>query len=137
MPYKKPIPQQKKPVKDSPTELINKQITPYDLLGRGNPNPVNDTNRGEDVSVNGDKTKEFKIGLEDLFLAVRYYINDIVKPSIIENDQVVPVKVEYAFPERWNSAQKEGFLRDKEGRKLLPAIAIKRTNVTRNRTLGN
>lgn len=131
------IPSQRKPRKDSPTEIINKLITPNDLINRGNPNPTLNHNRGEDISVRGDVNKDFKIGLEDLFNAVKYYINDVVKPSVIEGDQMIPVKTEYAFSERWNAAQKEGFLRDREGRALLPAIAIKRSTITRNRNLGN
>ena len=131
----KPI--RRSPRPKSPTEIINEQITPYDLLGVGNPNPIKDTNRGNDVSIKNNVNKDFEIGLKDLYAAVKYYICEIVKPSVIENGNYIPVPVEYAFAERWQAAQKEGFLRDKEGRILLPIITVMRSSIERNRTLGN
>lgn len=135
MPVNRNIPSFRKPTKDSPDQIINKEITPYDLLNRGNPNIPE--NRGDDVSVRSDINKEITISLEDFFIAIKVYIQDKIKPTIIEGGQQIPVPVEYASSERWYAAQKEGFLRDREGRALLPVITMKRTNVVRNRDLGN
>jgi len=135
MPVNRNIPSFRKPRKDTPDEIINKEIRPYDLLDRGNPNIPE--NRGDDVSVRSDINKEFSISLQDFFLAIKTYIQDKIKPTIIEGGQQIPVPVEYASSERWYAAQKEGFLRDREGRALLPVITMKRTNIVRNRDLGN
>ena len=131
------MPPRIRPRPKSPEEKQNDLITPYEELGRGNPNPIDLHNRGNDVSVKGDDQKDVTINLDDFFNAIKYYVENKVKPSVIVNNQQIPVPLEWCFSERWNAAQKEGYLRDKTGRMLLPVIAIKRQNITRNRNLGN
>jgi hypothetical protein len=43
----------------------------------------------------------------------------------------------YASPERWQSVQAEGYYRDSNGKLTIPLIIYKRTNVEKNRNLGN
>jgi hypothetical protein len=126
-----------KPTPKTQKEIINSTIEPYELGGYGNPNDSKKKNRAHDISVEGDKEKIISIGLADIDNAVLYYLTNVVRPYVKENGQMIKVPVEYAFPERWNAAQKQGHLRDKEGRMLLPAIIVKREGITRNRTLGN
>lgn len=130
-------PSTRKPRVRSVKEKQNNVTKPYDLLDQGNPNPTLDHNRAEDISVKGDTFKDPKIGLGDFWEAIKFYIDNKVKPSVVVNNQQIGVPVDYAFPERWNAAQKQGYLRDKDGRILLPAIAIKRDTIVRNRSLGN
>lgn len=130
------MPKQNKPIPKTTDQIINYTIVPYDLLNVGNPN-VNPINRGNDISVRNDVVKEIKIGLMDMYDALTYYIKNVIKPIIVENGQQISVPVEYVFQERWNAVQKEGFLRDKEGRVLLPLIVIKRDTIVPNRALGN
>jgi len=130
-------PSTRKPKVRSVEEKQNHLIHPDPELGIGNPNPRRDNNRALDISVNGDQFKDPIIGLGDFYKAVKYYIENKVKPSVVINNQQVSVPLEYAFPERWFAAEKQGYLRDKDGRMLLPVIAIKRGGITRNRTLGN
>ena len=61
------------------------------------------------------------------------YIDHVIKPSINDNDRVVPVEVIYASPERWKSIRKDGFMRDPKNDKLqTPLIALRRTAIARN-----
>ena len=131
------MPRAKKPRPENQWETVNKTITPYDLLNRGNPNTSEPHNRAEDISVKQDNNKEIVIDLIDVNNAVIGYINTVIRPTVIENSQTIPVPVEYAYGERWDMAQKDGFLQDKKGVVLLPLILIKRDNIERNRTLSN
>lgn len=130
------MPEQIKPIPKTTDDIINDTIIPYDLLNIGNPN-VNPINRGNDISVRNDKTKEVNIGLMDMYDALTYYIKNVIRPAVVENGQQISVPVEYVYQERWNAVQKEGFLRDKAGRVLLPVIVIKRDTIVPNRALGN
>lgn len=129
------MPIQNKPRPVTQKEAINKQIHPNPALGIGNPNVTK--NRAADVSVKNDTFKEVTISLEDVYKAIADYIKNTIKPVVVENGQQIQVPVEYAFGDRWNEVQKNGFLRDKEGRLLLPMIVIKRDTIAKNRTIGN
>jgi hypothetical protein len=96
-----------------------------------------DSNRGNDVSVKGDIVKDISIGFENITEAVIYYFDHIIKPSVIEDGTRIKVPVMVADPERWKSAQKDGFLRDKDGRAMYPLITLKRESVEKRRDIGN
>jgi hypothetical protein len=127
-----------KPLPKNAAEISQEQVTPY-LIKEGK--PVSDTvfskNRGKDISFKNDTVKDVSIGLEDLDYAILYYFENIIKPSVIQNNQRVSVPVIYGSPERWKSVQVDGFYRDNSGRLMVPLIMFKRENISKNRTLGN
>jgi hypothetical protein len=43
----------------------------------------------------------------------------------------------YGSPERWQSVQADGYYRDTNGKAVFPLIMFKRTNIEKNRNLGN
>ena len=113
---------------------------------RGNPNAsVNPNesetgisfNRSEKLSFKGDKTKPFKIGIQDLDEAVFYYFQNVIKPFVFQNGQRREVPVIYGAPERWKSFQRDGYYRDKGGSVMLPLIVIKRDTITKDRSVAN
>jgi len=124
-----------KPIPKTPSEITDETIKPYDLLGDGNPNV--ESNRGDDVSVKDDTQKRINIRLIDIYEAIIYYINNVICPIVIENGQQISVPVEFAYGDRWNEVQKNGFLRDKEGKVLLPMILLKRDQIQNRSDLGN
>jgi hypothetical protein len=95
-----------------------------------------DGNRGTDVSTKGDRIKDISIGLMDIDNAIIKYIEQEVKPSIIQDGQRIKVPIMYGFPERWNTIQEKGYLREFSGRFIAPVIVIKRDSIENNRTLG-
>ena len=130
-----------RPLKPIPKDIVENeqsQITPY-LVNQGK--PVSDTvfskNRGKDYSFKNDTVKDISVGLEDLDNAVQYYFDNVIKPSVIQNEQRLAVPVIYGSPERWKSVQVDGFYRDNSGRLMVPLIMFKRETVEKNRTLGN
>lgn len=79
------------------------------------------------------------IGLEDIDTVIKYYFDNVIRPSVIlsdNNKQSVPII--YGNPERWKSVQKDGYHRDKLSRKILaPLIMYKKTNIQSNRNYIN
>ena len=64
--------------------------------------------------------------------AIMYYFNEVIKPKAKINGQEVKVPVYYANAERWNSIQKQGYVRDVKGQLITPLIVFKRTGMERN-----
>jgi hypothetical protein len=95
------------------------------------------TDRGTITTRKDDTVQDVSIGLEDHDEAVMYYFNEVIKPSVISNDDMVSVPVMYGAPERWKSVQKDGYFRDKEGKLQVPLIMFKRGSVEKRRDLGN
>lgn len=140
--YRKPVPKSQKEIsKDLPI--------PFDTQV-GNPNPPNqfpeyeskdqsgiEFNRSEKMSRKEDTYKDFTVGLEDIDSAIIYYFNNVIKPFVYQNGQKISVPIIYGSPERWKSAQKDGYYRDKSGAIMMPIIAFKRNTVSKNRSLTN
>jgi hypothetical protein len=127
-----------KPIPKNPQEISQEQVNPY-LSNEGKPISETsfDRNRGNDLSMRDDTVKDISIGLEDMDNAVMYYFNNVIKPTIIQNEQRIAVPVIYGSPERWKSVQADGFIRDNSGRLMVPLIMFKRENIEKNRSLGN
>jgi hypothetical protein len=94
-------------------------------------------NRALEVSLKDDDTQLINIGLEDHDNAILYYLENIIKPTVTQNDRQIAVPIIYGSPERWKSIQYDGFYRDKNGKTMVPLIMFKRESFEKNRTLGN
>jgi hypothetical protein len=129
----------RKPIPPTQRELSLKQHTAYDPE-QGNPNSfVEDgkTNRSLNLSFKDDTTKPFSVGIKDIDEAIFYYFQNIIKPTVVQNGQVLPVPVVYASPEKIKSYQKDGYYRDQNGKIQAPLIAFKRESIDKNRTIAN
>ena len=94
-------------------------------------------NRALEVSLKDDDTKLINIGLEDHDDAILYYLENVIKPTVTQNDRQIAVPIIYGSPERWKSIQADGFYRDKNGKTMIPLIMFKRESFEKNRALGN
>ena len=132
-------PRRLKPLPENLVETEQAQITPY--LNQGKPSSEEGTvfsrNRGEDISRKNDNIKDISVDLEDLDNAIKYYFDNTIKPTVIQNDTRMAVPVIYGSAEKWKSVQNDGFYRDKNGKIMVPLIMYTRTNIEKNRTLGN
>jgi hypothetical protein len=127
--------QKRKPIPKSQVELSQETITPY--LNQGKV-PVSTNKRRENQrALKGDDVKQFTVGLKDVDSAIVYYFNNVIRPSVIQNSVKINVPVMYGSPERWAAVQKEGFVRDKNGKIQTPLIMFKRDSIEKNRNLGN
>ena len=95
-------------------------------------------NRAKEVSKNNDDTAtNFYLGLETIDEAIFYYFENVIKPSVISNGDLIDVPVIYGSGERWKMAQKDGFYRDKGGKIQTPLVMLKRESISKRRDLGN
>jgi|TARA_R110002049_G_scaffold98840_2_gene240717 hypothetical protein len=95
-------------------------------------------NRAKEISKNDDKsTSDFHLGLEAIDEAIFYYFENVIKPSVLSNGDLIDVPVIYGSGERWKLAQRDGFYRDKGGKVQAPLVMIKRESIEKRRDLGN
>jgi hypothetical protein len=132
------MPRDLKPIPRNIVQVEQSQITPYlQAKPDSDEGTVFSRNRGKDLSFKDNKIKDISIGLEDIDGAIQYYFDNIIKPNVIQNGNRVAVPVIFGDAEKWKSVQNDGFYRDKDGKIMAPLIMYKRTNVEKNRTLGN
>jgi hypothetical protein len=129
---------QRKPIPKTQKEIANSLVTPYDQE-QGNPNNAvpNPKNRALQQSWRDDTVKPYTVGIQDIDEAVFYYLENVIKPTVIQNGESIPVPVLYASPEKWKSYQKDGYLRDLKGSLMAPLIIFKRNNIEKNKSLAN
>ena len=95
-------------------------------------------NRALEVSLKDDtKHKTMSIGLKDIDSAILYYLENVIKPTVTQNDRRISVPIIYGSPERWKSMQGDGFYRDKNGKTMVPLVMFKRDSFVKNNTIGN
>jgi hypothetical protein len=95
-------------------------------------------NRAKEISLKDDNTnKTISIGLKDIDASILYYLENVIKPVVTQNDRQLAVPIIYGSPERWKSMQADGFYRDKNGKTMVPLVMFKRDSFTKNNTLGN
>ena len=88
--------------------------------------------KSKQISRRTDDVKNVQVGIYDIDLAFKDFLERDVKPIIEENGKFIPVPVMYASPENWASAQREGFLRDNNGKVQTPLISFKRNSLDIN-----
>ena len=128
-----------KPLPKNQQQLSQDSIKTYGVEAySGSKQPINDLKKRElQRSVKDDNVKQFTLGLRDIDESIFYYFNNVIKPSVIQNNDKKTVPVLYGSPERWHAVQKDGFYRDRNGKIQLPLIMVKRDSIEKNRNLGN
>jgi len=88
--------------------------------------------RGNLISRKNDSIKDFTVSIRDIDSAVRYYFQNVIKPTVVEADKIVNVPVIYGSPERWKSIQRDGYFKDEKDKVILPLIVYKRNTITKD-----
>ena len=84
-----------------------------------------------------DNAAIYELGLYDIDSAVKYYIDNVVQPQILDHNRtLINLPVIYGSPERWKSVQKSNFYRDVKGKIQLPLLMYKKTSIDKNRDLS-
>jgi len=95
-------------------------------------NPPVPHRREEQVKRSDDTFKNVSIKLQDIDEAILFYFKNVIKPTVIENEEIIDVPVKYGDPELWRATQKDGYVRDKKGKMISPIIMVRRTNIARD-----
>ena len=72
----------------------------------------------------------------DIDSTIMFYFNNVIKPQVMENSNIIKVPIMYANPERWNQVQKNGFLYDNKQQLVIPLIAFKRTSIEKDTAMS-
>ena len=126
----------RKPVPKTQSQLTREQIEAYDTT-RGTVPASSKKNRENQISFKDDKTKLPLVTFKDIDTAIIYYFQNVIKPTVNQNGVQIDVPVIYGSPERWSAVQKDGFLRDGNGKIQVPLIMFKKQTIEKNRSLGN
>lgn len=102
------------------------------------PNPnrtdsVNDDlvlNRAEQTRRDDDVIRTAKRTTYDIDYAIKWFIDNEIRPQIISNQTVIPVPSIWANGEKWDNVRRLGYLRDEKGMLQSPLIMLKRNTVT-------
>jgi hypothetical protein len=120
------------------SDVLQEELNNYDkTYGKSSSDTVFDQNRGLETSLKGKNIKKLSITLQDHDEAIKYYIDNVIQPTVTTNGTTISVPVIYSNPERWVSIQRDGSYRDKNGKLMFPLIAYTRQSVTKDRNLGN
>jgi hypothetical protein len=136
------------PIPKSQLEVSNEQVQARQTYGVPNEftptratadNRVNDQvvnpARAAQISVKDEAWKPFTIGLKDIDETIKYYFDNVIRPTVSQSGARVAVPVIYGSPERWKSVQRDGYYRDVNNRIMAPLIMYKRTSIDRNRSM--
>ena len=86
-------------------------------------------NRSTQIRRDDDVIRNVKRTIYDIDYAMKWYIENEIRPQITTNEQVLPVPIIYANGEKWDNVRRLGYLRDEKGMLQSPMIMIKRTSV--------
>ena len=74
--------------------------------------------------------KDFSGALYDIDYAVKWHLENQIRPTVTEENSVITVPILFAAGEKWSAVQKHGYVRDNQGKLLTPLIMIKRNSVS-------
>ena len=93
-------------------------------------------NKARQIRRDKDNVKNVSVGIYDVDSAFKTFLEKDVKPTVEDDGRYFPVPVMYASPEKWASAQRDGFMKDDNGMILTPVIVFKRDNLSINTELS-
>jgi len=76
-----------------------------------------------------DTAKSIAITLYDIDFAVKSFVDNVMKLRVEDNGESILVPTIYANSEKWTSIQRNGYLKDKKGKTLVPLITFRRSSV--------
>lgn len=99
------------------------------------PNYAVTNNRANQIRRDNDDVKFKGIHIYDIDLAISRFFEETIKPKVLENGKFIDVPVMYTNPEKWDTIQKDGFMRDTKGKILLPVIGFRRVQIQKEQDL--
>jgi|2_EtaG_2_1085320.scaffolds.fasta_scaffold05711_3 hypothetical protein len=117
--------------------ITNKQVVSEQGINRAEQKSTRNItnrsgNRSTSITPGKDLTKNYAITLKDVDTAILTHVKDVMKPIIREANETIKIPVMYGNEERWKTARKRGFIRDKQGAFILPLIMLKRTSLEKS-----
>ena len=93
------------------------------------------SNRAHNIRRDLDEVKDFTVTLIDIDKTILEYIDKTIEVHVLDNSDNIKVPIIYASPERWKAIQKDGYLRDSQGKLQFPIISFSRTSVAKRQDM--
>jgi hypothetical protein len=90
--------------------------------------------RAEQVRRDKDSQKNFTVTLYDIDEAILNQLGNL-QLQVTDVGKQVKVPTFFGPPERWVSAQRDGYIRDKQGKVMQPVMILKRSNSENDQSL--
>jgi hypothetical protein len=94
-------------------------------------NEVVKTNAGLSNIKRDGQIKDPSVSLYDIDYAIKWHFENVIQPTITENELNLTVPIYIAAGEKWSNIQRYGFMRDNQGKVLTPVIALKRNSFSK------
>jgi len=108
-------------------QTVSENVVQEDISKR-----VDAENMRNDDAVETPAEKPYSVGLYDIDEALGFFFDEVLKPTVVQGGETIPVPAIYGSPERWATMRKQGFFRDGKSKLVLPLIMYRKTNITRN-----
>ena len=86
-------------------------------------------NRAEQTRRDDDIVRTPQRTAYDIDYAIKWYIENDIRPQVTVAGQLYPVPVIFANGEKWDNVRRLGYLRDEKGMLQSPAIMLKRNSI--------
>ena len=97
------------------------------------PDPI--LNRAEQTRRDDDVIRTPKQTAYDIDYAIKWYIENEIRPQVTANGQLITVPVIFANGEKWDNVRRLGYLRDEKGMLQSPIIMLKRNSIVERDTV--
>lgn len=117
------------------------RINNHDINRKTNkPNPSTTEGIQPDVSLDRsqqvrrdiDVIKSMQRNAYDIDYAIKWYIENEIRPQITDNNELITVPVIFANGEKWDNVRRLGYMRDEKGMLQSPIIMLKRNSIVEN-----
>lgn len=88
-----------------------------------------EVNRAYEIRRDDDTFKTPSITIYDVDYAIMYYLREKIGLKVDQNGRMVDVPLIYGTGELWSQIQDRGYMRDKEGKLMVPYAIISRTSM--------
>ena len=88
---------------------------------------LHDVNRAHQTRRDNDKQKDNTVTLLDIDNAIMTQLEKF-QLTVVDEGNKIKVPIFYSSPEKWKSIQKDGVIRDYNGKLILPVITFQRTS---------
>lgn len=93
-----------------------------------------DVNRAHQVRRDTDNQKDNTVSMMDIDTAIMRQL-EAFQMTVTDDGNQIKVPFFFASPEKWKSIQKDGVIRDYNGKLLLPAVVLERTSSERDQQM--
>ena len=91
----------------------------------------------DQIRRDNDTVQEINIGLADHDMVIKWYFENVIKPTTKKFGEARVVPIVHRSNQKWKASRKDGYMRDKEGKLQIPIIVFSRTSTAIDRSISS